>query len=88
MELYVANTVPLRRDWVLYSDSVAAPKKDLIAELWYRNMLHALEAIVEVRLKLLVDIHVPSDAIRLAPEREKRPHSPVWPFSPFFHIRR
>ena len=49
MEQYGTSSGPLRRDWILYSDSVAAPKKDLIAALWYRNMLHALEAIVEVR---------------------------------------
>ena len=49
MEQYGTLSGPLRRDWILYADSVAAPKKDLIAALWYRNMLHALEAIVEVR---------------------------------------
>ena len=49
MEQYGTSNGPLRRDWILYSDSVAAPKKDLIAALWYRNMLHALEAIGEVR---------------------------------------
>ena len=51
MDQYGANasTVPLRRDWIRYSDSIAAPKKDLITALWSRNMLHALEAIVEVR---------------------------------------
>ena len=49
MERYRALTGPLRRDWILYSESLAVPKKDLIAALWYRNMLHALEAIVEVR---------------------------------------
>ena len=38
----------LRRDWILYSDSVAAPKTDLVAALWNRNILHALEAIAEV----------------------------------------
>ena len=49
MERYRALTGPLRRDWILYSESLAAPRRDLIAALWYRNMLHALEAIVEVR---------------------------------------
>ena len=52
MEHYRTATEPLRRDWISYSDSVAAPKKDLIAALWFRNMLHALEAIAEVRTRL------------------------------------